>query len=43
LAKVYEAAGMKQSAVKELQRTLEMSPNNAKIKEWLKRLERGGV
>jgi tetratricopeptide (TPR) repeat protein len=43
LAKVYEAAGMKQSAVKELERTLEMSPNNAKIKEWLKRLERGGV
>jgi curved DNA-binding protein CbpA len=43
LARVYEAAGMKQSAVGELQRVLEMSPSNIKVKEWLKRIERGGV
>jgi tetratricopeptide (TPR) repeat protein len=43
LARIYEAAGMKQSVVGELQRVLEMSPNDAKVKEWLKRIERGGV
>jgi tetratricopeptide (TPR) repeat protein len=43
LAKIYEAAGMKQSVVGELQRVLEMSPGSAKVKEWLKRIERGGV
>jgi tetratricopeptide (TPR) repeat protein len=43
LAKIYEAAGMKQSVVGELQRVLEMGPANAKVKEWLKRIERGGV
>lgn len=43
LARIYEAAGMKQSVVGELQRVLEMSPDDAKVKEWLKRIERGGV
>lgn len=43
LAKVYEAAGMQQSAAKELARALELAPENDRIKQWLKRLERGGV
>lgn len=43
LARIYEAAGMKQSVVAELQRVLEATPDDAKVKEWLKRIERGGV
>jgi curved DNA-binding protein CbpA len=43
LARVYEAAGMKQSVAGELQRVLELTPDDAKVKEWLKRIERGGV
>lgn len=43
LARIYEAAGMKQSLVGELQRVLEASPGDTKVKEWLKRIERGGV
>ena len=43
LAKVYEAAGMQQSAVQELSRALELAPENDRIKQWLKRLQRGGV
>jgi tetratricopeptide (TPR) repeat protein len=43
LAKIYEAAGMPQSAVRELERALALTPGSDKIKQWLKRLERAGV
>jgi len=43
LAKIYEAAGMPQSAVRELERALTLTPGSDKIKQWLKRLERAGV
>ena len=43
LAKIYEAAGMPQSAVRELDRALALTPGSDRIKQWLKRLERGGV
>lgn len=43
LAKIYEAAGMPQNAVRELERALLLTPNSDRIKQWLKRLQRGGV
>jgi tetratricopeptide (TPR) repeat protein len=43
LARVYEAAGMRQSAVAELERCAQMSPNNPRIHEWLKRSRNEGV
>lgn len=43
LAKIYEAAGMQQSAVRELERALELNPESDRIKQWLKRSRRGGV
>lgn len=43
LAKIYEAAGMQQSAIRELERALELSPESDRIKQWLKRIKRGGV
>jgi curved DNA-binding protein CbpA len=43
LAKIYEAAGMQQSAVRELERALELNPDSDRIKQWLKRSRRGGV
>ena len=43
LAKIYEAAGMQQSAVRELERALELNPDSDRIKQWLKRIKRGGV
>jgi tetratricopeptide (TPR) repeat protein len=43
LAKVYEAAGMTQSAIGELERALELTPDSDRIKQWLKRIKRGGV
>jgi hypothetical protein len=43
LAKIYEAAGMPQSAVKELERAQEISPESERVTQWLKRLKRGGV
>lgn len=43
LAKIYEAAGMQQSAVRELTRALELTPDSDRIKQWLKRIKRGGV
>jgi tetratricopeptide (TPR) repeat protein len=43
LAKIYEAAGMQQSAVQELTRALELTPDSDRIKQWLKRIKRGGV
>jgi hypothetical protein len=43
LAKIYEAAGMPQSAVRELERALSLTPGSDRIKQWLKRLDRGGV
>ena len=43
LAKIYEAAGMQQSAVRELERALELNPESDRIKQWLKRIKRGGV
>jgi curved DNA-binding protein CbpA len=43
LAKIYEAAGMHQSAVRELERALELTPDSDRIKQWLKRTKRGGV
>ncbi|HWO11230.1 MAG TPA: DnaJ domain-containing protein [Polyangiaceae bacterium] len=43
LAKIYEAAGMQQSAIRELERALELTPESDRIKQWLKRLKRGGV
>jgi curved DNA-binding protein CbpA len=43
LAKIYEAAGMQQSAQKELERALELTPDSDRVKQWLKRIKRGGV
>jgi tetratricopeptide (TPR) repeat protein len=43
LAKIYEAAGMQQSAQGELERALELTPDSDRIKQWLKRIKRGGV
>lgn len=43
LAKIYEAAGMQQSAQGELERALELTPQSDRIKQWLKRFKRGGV
>ncbi len=43
LAKIYEAAGMQKSAVRELERALELTPESDRIKQWLKRVKRGGV
>jgi curved DNA-binding protein CbpA len=43
LAKIYEAAGMQQSAQRELERALELTPESDRIKQWLKRIKRGGV
>ena len=43
LAKIYEAAGMQQSAQGELERALELTPESDRIKQWLKRFKRGGV
>ena len=43
LAKIYETAGMPQNAVRELERALTLTPNSDRIKQWLKRLQRGGV
>ena len=43
LAKIYETAGMPQNAVRELERALMLTPNSDRIKQWLKRLQRGGV
>lgn len=43
LAKIYEAAGMQQSAIRELERALELTPDSDRIKQWLKRIKRGGV
>jgi curved DNA-binding protein CbpA len=43
LAKIYEAAGMQLSAQKELERALELTPDSDRIKQWLKRIKRGGV
>ena len=43
LAKIYEAAGMLQNAQRELERALELTPESDRIKQWLKRIKRGGV
>jgi tetratricopeptide (TPR) repeat protein len=43
LAKIYEAAGMQQNAIRELERALELTPDSDRIKQWLKRIKRGGV
>ena len=43
LAKIYEAAGMQQSLQKELERALELTPDSDRVKQWLKRIKRGGV
>jgi tetratricopeptide (TPR) repeat protein len=43
LAKIYEAAGMQQSVQRELERALELTPESDRIKQWLKRIKRGGV
>lgn len=43
LAKIYEAAGMQQSAQRELERALTLTPESDRIKQWLKRIKRGGV
>lgn len=43
LAKIYEAAGMQQSAQRELERALELTPDSDRVKQWLKRIRRGGV
>jgi tetratricopeptide (TPR) repeat protein len=43
LAKIYEAAGMQQNAQRELERALELTPESDRIKQWLKRIKRGGV
>jgi Tfp pilus assembly protein PilF len=43
LAKIYEAAGMQQSVLKELERALELTPDSDRVKQWLKRIKRGGV
>lgn len=38
LARVYQAAGMNQSAISELERCLQLNPNSDRIKQWLKRI-----
>lgn len=43
LVKVYDAAGMQTSALKELERAQELAPNSEQVKQWVKRLRRGGV
>lgn len=43
LAKIYEAAGMQQSLIRELERALELTPGSERITTWLKRVQRGGV
>ncbi len=43
LAKVYDAAGMQTSAIKELERALQLSPDSSQVQQWLKRIKRGGV
>ncbi|HTV19737.1 MAG TPA: DnaJ domain-containing protein [Polyangiaceae bacterium] len=43
LAKIYEAAGMQQNVLRELERALELTPDSDRVKQWLKRIKRGGV
>lgn len=43
LVKVYDAAGMQTSALKELERAQQLAPNSEQVKQWVKRLQRGGV
>jgi curved DNA-binding protein CbpA len=43
LARVYLAAGMRQSAVAELERAQSMAPNDDTIRTWLKRIRRNEV
>ena len=43
LAKVYEAAGMRQSVVAELERCERLSPGSERVKQWLKRIRAEGV
>ncbi len=40
LAKIFVEAGMKQSAIGELERAQQLSPNDDTIKDWLRRLRR---
>ena len=42
-ARAVEAAGMQQSVLKELERALELTPDSDRVKQWLKRIKRGGV
>jgi tetratricopeptide (TPR) repeat protein len=41
LARVYARAGMRESALGELERARTLEPNNDSIKEWIKRVRRG--
>jgi tetratricopeptide (TPR) repeat protein len=41
LAKIYEEANMKQSALNELERATKLAPQDASIKEMMRRLKRG--
>jgi tetratricopeptide (TPR) repeat protein len=41
LARVYLAAGLKQSALGEFERAATLAPNDDTIKDWLRRLKRG--
>jgi tetratricopeptide (TPR) repeat protein len=41
LAKIYSEAGMKQSAIAELERAQQLAPKDDTIKDWLRRARRG--
>lgn len=43
LARIYLAATMKESALKEFERAAEISPGDDSIKDWIKRIRRGEV
>lgn len=43
LARVYLAAGMRQSAITEFERASTLAPNDEEVKTWLKRVRRGEI
>jgi tetratricopeptide (TPR) repeat protein len=43
LARIYMAASMRESAIKELERASELLPGDDSIKDWIKRVRRGEV
>jgi curved DNA-binding protein CbpA len=43
LAKIYLQAGMKESALVEFERAIQLAPHDASIKDWVRRIKRGEV